>query len=183
MNWLNSIFILAVAFLTVFLQAWTDLYRDLFGAQINLLPALMVYTSLTNGIATIALLAVLGGLWFDSLSMNPLGASILPLFVIGFLLYRKRDLLLREHTYAQFILGLSASLLVPLLTLFLLLNLGSVPLLSWKTVWHLLVISLGGGIVTPVCFHLFDRIHRALNYQPFAETSFRPDRQIKRGRN
>ena len=52
----------------------------------------MVYTALTNGIATIALLAVCGGLWFDSLSLNPLGASVLPLLVIGVAIYRSREL-------------------------------------------------------------------------------------------
>ena len=49
------------------------------GAQIDLLPALMVYAALNAGLPTVALLAVFGGLWFDTLSANPLGISILPL--------------------------------------------------------------------------------------------------------
>ena len=56
MNWLHSVFILAVAFLAVFLESACGLPRHLFGAQIDLLPALMVYTALTNGIASITLL-------------------------------------------------------------------------------------------------------------------------------
>ncbi len=98
MTWLHSIFILAVAFVAVFLEAACDLPRHLFGTQIDLLPALMVYTALTNGIATIALLAVCGGLWFDSLSLNPLGASVLPLAGNwrGHF-HRSRDLLMREN--------------------------------------------------------------------------------------
>jgi len=183
MNWLNSIFILAVAFVGVFLEASFDLWRDLFGAQISVLPALMVYTSLSSGISTVALLAVCGGLWFDSLSANPLGVSILPLFFIGFLIFKKRDLLLREHTFAQIVLGLAASALAPLLTIFLLLNLGGAPLLGWKSLWQWFVMTFGGGALTPICFWLFDRINRALNYQPQVETSFRPDREIKRGRS
>ena len=123
MNWLHSILVLAAAFLAVFLEATIDLPRHLFGAQIDLLPALMVYTALTSGFATIALLAVCGGLWFDSLSLNPLGASVLPLLVIGAVIYRSRGLLLREHAFAQAVLGVSAAAFQPLGTLFILLNL------------------------------------------------------------
>ncbi len=96
MNWLPTLFILAVAYLAVFLEGGCDLPGHWFGTQIDLLPALMVYTSLTHGLATIVLLAVCGGLWFDSLSLNPLGASVLPLLAIGLMIYQSRDLLLRR---------------------------------------------------------------------------------------
>ena len=96
MNWLSTLFILVTAFLAVFWEAAFNGVRYLIGAQIDLLPALMVYAGLCAGITTVALLAVLGGLWFDSLSANPLGASVLPLFVIGLLIHVKRDLILRE---------------------------------------------------------------------------------------
>ncbi len=182
MNWLHSILVLAAAFLAVFLEATIDLPRHLFGAQIDLLPALMVYTALTSGFATIALLAVCGGLWFDSLSLNPLGASVLPLLVIGAVIYRSRGLLLREHAFAQAVLGVSAAAFQPLGTLFVLLNLGSAPLLGWISLWQWLVMALAGGIVTPLCFSLFDRLHHAFDHPRAAQTSFRPDREIIRGR-
>ena len=51
-------------------------------------------------LATISLLAVLGGSWFDALSANPFGASILPLFAVGFVIYLRRDLILRELSFA-----------------------------------------------------------------------------------
>ena len=65
MNWLNTIALLLVAFLAVFLESYVRFLRNLLGAQIDLLPALMVYASLTTGISTVALLATLGGFWFD----------------------------------------------------------------------------------------------------------------------
>jgi hypothetical protein len=43
--------------------------------------------------------------------------------------------------------------------------------------------AAGSGAVTPVCFKLFDRLRRALEYQPVTQSSFRPDREIKRGRS
>ncbi len=57
--------------------------RHLLGAQVDLLPVLMVYTALNAGLPVIASLAVLGGLGFDALSANPLGVTILPLFIVG----------------------------------------------------------------------------------------------------
>src|SRR2546430_661420 len=182
MNWPNTIAVLLVAFLAVFLESYWRGPRNLLGAQIDLLPALVVYAALSARISAVALVATLGGFWFDSLSANPLGISVFPLFVIGIIIHYCHDLILREQIYAQFMLGLAASALAPLLTLLSLIGAGAEPLLSGWSLWQWLVLALGGAAFTPVCFHLFDRLNRAFNFQPRPETSFRPDREIKRGR-
>src|SRR5262249_26963958 len=84
---LNSILILLAAFLAVFGEAAFNGLRHLLGAQIDLLPALVVYASLSANLLTLTLLCVLGGLFFDSLSANHLGVTVLPLFVVGILIY------------------------------------------------------------------------------------------------
>ncbi len=183
MSWINSILILLSAFVAVFLETSFGGVRHLLGAQIDLLPALVVYASLRANLVTVTLLAVFGGLWFDTFSDNPLGITILPLFLAGFLIFPQRGLILQEQYYAQFVLGLSASALVPLLTLVMLLSTRQSPILGWGTIWKWLVMSVGGGILTPVCFRLFDWLNRALSYRPVFESSFRPDREIRRGRN
>src|SRR5204863_8954823 len=182
MNWMNTIAILLVAFLAVFLESYFRGLRNLIGAQIDLLPALVVYASLSADISTVALIATLGGLWFDSLSANPLGITVLPLLVIGLILHSGRDLILREQCYAQFMLGLAASATALLFTVLALLGLGAEPLLGWWSLWQWLVMALGGAVATPLCFRVFDRFQRAFTYQKRAETSFRPDREIKRDR-
>ncbi|HEY3913601.1 MAG TPA: hypothetical protein VGN61_03860 [Verrucomicrobiae bacterium] len=183
MRALHSIFILGVAFVAVFLEAAWNLPRFLLGAQIDVLPALVVYTALTNGVGTIALLAVCGGLWFDSLSLNPLGASVLPLLATGLIIYRCRELLLRENRFAQAVLGAAASAFQPLGTLFILLNLGISPLLNWVSLWQWIVMAVAGGVVAPLSFALFDRLHHAFDYPSATQLSFRADREIKRGRS
>ncbi len=182
MNPINSILILLATFVAVYLEASFNGVRHLFGAQIDLLPPLIVYASLSTNLVTLALLAVLGGLWFDSLSANPLGVSMLPLLLIALAINRQRGLILREQLFAQLILGLSASAVAPALTLVLLLSIGENPLLGWASLWQWVLMSLGGALLTPVCFHLFDIFNRALSYRPRGETSFRADREIKRGR-
>lgn len=180
---LPNILILLAAVLMVFFQGTSNGVRHLLGAQVDLLPALMVYAALTSGPVMMMTLAVFGGLMFDTLSVNPLGVSVLPLLLIGFLLQLRRDLLLRDQVYAQFVLGLVASALAPVIVVLTLLTLGQTPLLGWGSLWQWLVMSVGGGLATPVLFLLFDRLNRALGYQPIVETSFRADREIRRGRN
>jgi cell shape-determining protein MreD len=182
MNPFNTFTLLLAAFLAVWLEATFTLPRRLLGAQVDLLPALIVYAALFLEVPAVALLAVLGGAWFDTFSANPLGVSILPLFVVGFTIHQVRELLLRELRHAQFLLGLAASALVPLLTLLLLLNLGREPLLGWGLLWHWCVMSLAGAAATPLLIAFFAWTQRRFRYAVVTQTSFRPDREIKRGR-
>jgi rod shape-determining protein MreD len=182
MSLLNTIALLSTALLVVFLESAFTGVRNLFGAQIDLLPALVVYASLSAGLPALTLLAVVGGLAFDSLSANPLGISVLPLFLIGLGFHSCRELVIREQTYAQVVLGFAASVLAPALTLLLLINAGTEPMVGWKSLWQWLVMGVGGAVGTPLAFRLFDSFNRTFAYQALPETSFRSDRQIKRGR-
>lgn len=182
MTTLNSILVLLATFLAVFWEAAFNGIRHLLGAQIDLLPALVVYAGLRTGLSTMTLVAVLGGLLFDALSANPLGVTVLPLFLTGLILYRQRELVLRDQPFAQFILGWAASAAVPALTVLILLTSGHSPLLGWGSLWQWSVMALGGAVATPVVFQLFEWFDRALNYRRATEPGFRADREIRRGR-
>jgi integral membrane sensor domain MASE1 len=80
------------------------------------------------------------------------------------------------------VIGLGASAAVPVLTLLLLLTLGEKPIRGWGTLWQITVMSVGGAIATPLCFLLFAWLRRTLVHGQVVETSFRPDREIRRGR-
>lgn len=183
MNPLNSILILVATFLAVFCEAAFSGVRHLLGAQIDLLPALIVCASLRAGLATMSSVALLGGLLFDALSENPLGISVLPLFVMGFVICWKSELILRDQIYAQFVLGLFASATVPVMTLLLLLTGGRTPLLGWGSLWQWIVMTVAGAAAAPILFKLFDGFERRLSYRRAIESSFRQDREIRRGRN
>ena len=182
MSLLNSTLILLAALVGVYLECAFDGFRHWFGAQINLLPPLIVYAALRSNVATMASLAFVGGLAFDSLSINPLGISILPLFVVGFFVYIRRGLILQDQFYAQFVIGTIASAAVPLLTLLMLLSSRRSPIIGWGSLWQWIVVSAGGGLMTPVCFWFFNLLNNALSYRPVLQNSFRDDREIRRGR-
>lgn len=182
MSWLNLICVLLTALFAVFWESSFGGIRYVLGAQIDLLPPLMVYVSLHGGLATTALIACCGGLWFDSLSANPLGVSVLPLFIIGLVIYAMREVILREQTFAQLTLGLAASAAAPVLTLILLLTLGHKPLFGWGTLWQLTVMAGLGALATPAFFVFFNWVDRQLHYAPAPQPGFRTDREIRRGR-
>ena len=183
MNLFNTILVLAAAFLAVFCETVFSAPRHLFGAQIDLLPALMIYAALNTNVVSVSILAVAGGLWFDALSANPPGTTILPLFAVGFPVCAGREFILRELPFAQFFLGAFASATVPALAVLILLIGGSEPLLGWGSLWQWLVMTAGGALATPALFVLFDWCNHSLGYQPLTETSFRPDREIHRDKN
>ncbi len=155
------------------------------GAQIDLLPALMVYAGLTHGFTTIVLLAVCGGLWFDSLSLNPLGVSVLP--AVGDRaadLSGPRPALARTSSSPKSCWARRPERAATAGgTLFILLNTGVAAAAGLD--FALAVAGHGGGrrgVSRRSVFKLFDRLHRAFDYQPVPASSFRPDREIKRGR-
>ncbi|HEX4342623.1 MAG TPA: hypothetical protein VH255_04490 [Verrucomicrobiae bacterium] len=183
MNPLQFISILVAAYLMAFFESSFQGVRHWLGAQIDLLPALMVYASLSANLFTIGLLALLGGLWFDSLSADTLGVSVLPLFVVGLLIYRRHNLILRDQLFAQIVLGLAASAVVPASKLLLMLTAGKQPLLGFGSIWQFIVMMVGGAVATPLLFKLFGFFENALSYRRAVESSFRTDREIRRGRS
>src|SRR5690349_5151624 len=110
---LNSILILLVAFLAVFCEAAFSGFRNLVGAQIDLLPALVVYAALSSGLLSVTSVPVFVVLFFYSLSSNPLGITVLPLFLVGLAICTQRELILRDQLFAYVVLGLGASAVVP----------------------------------------------------------------------
>ncbi len=183
MNRLLTTILLIAGFLGVFLQATWVVPRQLLGAPLNFLPPLIVFAAFRTDVATVSLLATLGGLLTDALSANALGVTVLPLLWIGLALHRWRELILQELGYARFVVGMFASAAAPLLTLLIVLTLGEGVAIGWDSLWKWLVVAVTGGGLTPLCFFLLDAAHERLAAHPSKPPSFRPDREIKRGRN
>ncbi|NGO38301.1 hypothetical protein G4L39_02675 [Limisphaera ngatamarikiensis] len=173
---------LGLAWLSVFLAAALPWPKPWVGTQPDLLPALMVYAALRTSLLNVFLLALWGGLMLDTVSANPPGTSCLPLMCAGLILHFRRELLLRDEPFAQFMLGLLAGALVPGLTILLLLTLGREPLLGWGTLVPWAVLAVSSAVCTPLLFRLFAGAERWLGHRPAGPTAFRPDREIRRGR-
>ena len=66
---------LACGYFAIFLQARIEFVRDLTGAQIDVLPGMIVYAGLSFRRAFAIAASLILGLLFDSISANSLGAS------------------------------------------------------------------------------------------------------------
>ncbi|MCP5525532.1 MAG: hypothetical protein H7A47_01830 [Verrucomicrobiales bacterium] len=174
--------LLAAGLLAVFLQVAWDLPRRLLATPLNLLPALMVVAALIRPPGAWRMLAVVGGLAQDAFSANRLGVSVVPLYLVGWVMFAWRELLLRELAFAQFILGAAASAVVPLLTLGTLMSLGETPLLGWRQAWQWLAGAVVGGVLTPLLFQALSRLDAGFSHPTVSPAAFRTDREILRGR-
>lgn len=183
MNWITPVLLFVATWLAVFSATQFGPVAGWLGVPVSPLPAVLVYVALTNGLPLTAGLTVFAGLALDALSANRLGVSVLPMFLAGFLIHTRRHVILRGQAYAQFWLGLGTAVLVPLGTLALMSFGQREPLQGWATVRQLAVSGLLNGLLCPACFALFDALRLIFDYQPVAESSFRSDRQIKRGRH
>lgn len=183
---LEILFLTVLSWLVVFAQCEFDGLRSLIGAQFDLLPSILVYAGLSGGLWTVLAVSFGAGLALDSLSQNPWGVSVFPLFLVGWLVHSHQDLILRTERYAQFLLGLGASALAPLITLsiiiFVMGDRVERPVIGWGSVWHWAVSALSGGVATPLIFLLGDLARRTFLYQPAPENRYSGDREIKRWR-
>jgi len=168
--------------LAVFGQTQFPVLTNLLATPVTVLPALMVYAALTHGIVTVAVLAFGAGVGADSLSANPLGISILPLFAVGFVLQLRQHLILRDQIYAQLWLGLAAGITIPGLTLGMLYLDSQQPITGPFLLGQVFLTGILNALLCPALFAFFDALRRTFDYQPMTEGSFRPDREIKRGR-
>ena len=172
------------AYLLVFLQSHWQGPRLWLGFQPDLTPALLVCAGLTLGAGHVSTSAMLTGLWLDSLSANPLGLSVLPLFIAGWAVFTFRDLIMRDELVAQFYLGTAAGAAVPLLQVWLLWLVGAAPLFGWEMgVWWL-INALFCGAAVPVFARLAKLLDRWFSH-PLHDPSRWPNenRQIVRGKH
>jgi len=72
--------ILLVALITTYAASVFSLPSQVLGTQLDPLPPLMLVVALRAPITTIAILAIFASLAQSTLSSNPLGLSLLPLY-------------------------------------------------------------------------------------------------------
>lgn len=182
-NGITLLVFIITGYVVIFAQAKLTFFRDFFGAQPDLLPGMIVYAAMAFRLESVMLCTVIFGSFFDALSTNALGTSILTLSAIGVAASRYRELLLSEQFTTHWVLGLIASGIAPFISYAILQLSGFNPLIGAGSIWHWAIMIAGGGLVTPLWFKIFNRLDDALRYKEIPESTFRADRQIARGRH
>ena len=188
MKSLGFILLFAWAFFAVFFQSAFNGFRYSAGAQIDLLPPLMVFAGIRMRMIPMALLAIWCGFLLDGVSQNPLGSSMIPLFLAGWAVNFSRAWLIQDLFYTQFLMGFVASTFVPFFTLLTIVAVSSIkglpnsPDLHWGLLARWMIVAVTGGILTPIIFKVFDKTMQALLYQTMPDSRFRVNREIVRRR-
>ena len=160
--------LLVIALLALYLANTLEWPQRITGTRINPLPALIVCAAMRAPVVALTLLAVLGSLWQTSLSADPPGISMIPLFVVGVAVSLNRRAIHTRLWGARFAVAAAAGALVPLVTVGFLMLLGRQPLLGWFSFWQLAVMSLTSGLLALIFFPLLEWLDQAVEDQPFA---------------
>jgi len=160
--------ILLTALVAIFFEAACQIPRNITGTQIDPLPALMIVTALRAPILAITALSIMGSLWQSSLSSDPLGICMLPLFILGMLVHFNKRRISHQHIGSRFTLGAIAGALIPILTLCLLLLSGHQPIIGLYSLWQYAMSIIGSGLFALVFFPWLKWLDRTMEEQPFA---------------
>jgi rod shape-determining protein MreD len=182
-NWIALLVFVTTGYALSFAEGRVTTLRDLTGAQVDLLPGMMVYAAMAFRMEIVLGCAALFGLFYDSLSANMLGTSFVALAAVGLGASRFRELLLSEQFMTHWILGVIASAVAPVIALIVLNLCGLQPLIGFGSLWQWTVMMAGGGLVTPLWFKFFNRLDDASRFKEVPEFAFRQDRQIARGKH
>lgn len=166
----------------VYTESVLDPLRNLLRAQPDLMPGLLLYAWLNSGPSWILLLAIWAGLCTCGVSQTPFAVTVLSLVAAGLIVFTNRSVLVRELVLTQVILGFGAGVAVTLFQWVMLASTGYKSATVWQVVWPALVTGLGCGLLAPAAWALLERLGSALAYREQTQPSFRPDREILRGR-
>jgi rod shape-determining protein MreD len=181
-NWIALTVFVTAGYAIAFAEGRVTFLKELTGAQVDLLPGLMVYAAMAYRTELVLGCALLFGLFYDALSANAFGTSFTAYAVIGLSASRFRELLLSEQFITHWVLGLIASAVAPLIEIVLLKLAGMEPLIGLGSIWQWAIMIAGGGLATPVWFKFFNLLDDASRFKELPESAFRPDRQIARGK-
>jgi len=181
-NWVALLVFIMTGYAVSFAEARVMVIRDLTGAQVDLLPGMMVYAAMAFRLEIVLGCAALFGLFHDSLSANLLGTSFTAFAAVGLGASRFRELLLSDQFITHWILGVIGSAMAPVISLGILNLCGLEPLVGIGSLWQWAIMTAGGGFVTPVWFKFFNRLDDASRFKEMPESAFRQDRQMARGK-
>ena len=177
----TSMILIAIG--VVYLEARWTVVESGWRGQIDLLPVFAAYAALHGRVGVMAGVAAIGGCWFDVLSANPLGTSLLSLFLTAYLLHGMHEVLLKGQMAAQFFVCVLAGALNPTIAGLILWVLGTQPILGWGTLWQVLINAVCCGLAGPVLFLILNQLDQSLSYAPTAKPWNRPVVEVKRSKH
>jgi len=171
-----------MAMVMTYLQSRWSVMEGMWRAQVDVLPVFAAYAALHGGLGAIIGVAMIGGAWLDVLSANPLGTSLLSLFLTALIIHRVHEVLLKGQLAAQFFVSLTAGGLGPVITYVVLWGMSMQPLAGWGTLWQIVVNAIICGVAGPFIFLILNQMDSWVSYEPVAQPWNRSVVEVKRSK-
>ncbi len=163
----DCIVLVCVALVLIWLQGWCNIPRRILGVQPELFPVLVLYCALYRTWAELFIVTGVGSVFYDSLSLNPLGCTLLSTLLVSYVIHSNRSVVLFDRVRVQMMLGAGISVVIPFLTLFQLMNLSVPPFMNWAVLWTFVVLAGAGAIFAPILFWVLDKFFQRLPEKNF----------------
>ncbi len=144
------LFLLITCSVFVWGQTWFISHYPVLGVKIDCLPCLVLYCALFASWKELFCVCTLAGLLFDSMSLNPLGVTVISLLLPGYFLYCNRKILLYHSVWVQVLLGFAMGIVSPLFTLLQLTGLPISPLINFRVLFVFIVLGITNALVAPI---------------------------------
>ena len=174
--------LILMAMVVTYVQSHWSMMEGMWRAQIDLLPVFAAFAALHGGLSPIIGLALIAGSWLDVLSANPLGTSLVSLFLTALVLHRLHEVLLKSQLAAQFFVCLAAGALGPITSCLFLWVMSMQPLAGWGTLWQIVVNAMICGLAGPFIFLILNQMDRLVSYEPVAQPWNRSVVEVKRSK-
>ena len=158
--------ILATALISTYVLTTWSFPQRTFGLQIDPLPALLIVVALRCPISTIGILSIFGSLTQSALSTSSIGATILPLYTLGFIVHMNSQHIAFDNVGTRFILGASAGAFASITSLCILLLSNQQPLFGWFSFWQWIATAGMSGLLALVFYPIVNWLNRSLEEQP-----------------
>ncbi|MCD8534689.1 MAG: hypothetical protein LR011_07850 [Verrucomicrobia bacterium] len=166
MNYFEVLTLLIIGYLLVCLQLTFDGFFLWMHGYIWFPCLLMAYSVVKQPSGTTYLLCFVMGYWIDSLSMNPLGLSILSFLGSSMLANKGYRNWAGDPYLSIFAPGLILGGAFPLFSLGIAFLIDLDPLTGWRVVVGILLSAVTIGFAAPVFLRLVDHIMNALQFKP-----------------
>ena len=139
-------------------------YR-VFSVALDFIPVLVLYCALYRSWKELFAVSLIGGFFFDSLTLNPMGVSSLSYLIPGYFIYCKRHVLLYRNIIAQLLLGFGMGVTVPFLVMIQLTGLAVPPVIDASLLWVFIVLGVTSAGMAPILFNTIEFILKHLFVQ------------------
>lgn len=155
--------VIALSFFLFWIQSGVIFFSGILGVKLNLIPVVALYIALYRSWSELFAFVVVSCLLYDSVSLNPLGATLLSLIIPTYVVYSYRSVLLLDSLWVQMFFGFLVTVFSEGATLLILTGLPVTPTIDGTLVWTFVVLGVTGSVLAPIVFGILSLLNEKID--------------------